>query len=76
MEWEFVNLGASVITAEHRQLYHDMWAMLADMPNLLHLKIAVVAYECPNLAPSDLQEVWLGPPKQVGKMDVFDVLVL
>ncbi|OBT85286.1 hypothetical protein VE02_06534 [Pseudogymnoascus sp. 03VT05] len=75
MQWEFVNLGASVITAKHRQLYHDMWAMLAGMPNLRHLKIAVGAQECPNPAPADLKEVWLGPLKQLGKMDVFEVLV-
>lgn len=75
MKWHFVNLGGSVILAEDRQLYHDMWVMLAGMPNLRRLKIAVVAHECPNLAPADLKDVWLGPLKQVGKMDVFEVLV-
>lgn len=49
--------------------------MLAGMPNLRHLKIAVVAHDYPKPAPPDLQEVWLGPLKQLGKMDVFEVLV-
>ncbi|OBT52720.1 hypothetical protein VE04_06579 [Pseudogymnoascus sp. 24MN13] len=75
MKWYFLNLGCSVIPAKDRQLYHDMWAMLARMPNLRHLEIAVIAHECPNPAPADLKEVWLGPLKQLGKMDVFEVLV-
>ena len=75
MKWQFLNLGCSVIPAEDRQLYHDMWAMLARMPSLRHLEIAVMAHECPNPAPADLKEVWLGPLKQMGKMDVFEVLV-
>lgn len=75
MVWEFVNLGANVITAEHKQLYNDMWAMLAGMPNLRRIKVAVAAHECPYPPPDDLQEVWLGPLKQIGRKDVFEVLI-
>jgi hypothetical protein len=49
--------------------------MLAGMPNLRHLKIVVMAHECPDPPPADLKEVWLGPLKQLGKMDVFEVMV-
>ncbi|KFY85239.1 hypothetical protein V500_08588 [Pseudogymnoascus sp. VKM F-4518 (FW-2643)] len=75
MLWEFIGLGLSPIDTKQTQLYQDMWAMLAAMPNLRHLKIAVAAHECPSPAPPDLKEVWLGPPKKLGKMDVFEVLV-
>jgi hypothetical protein len=75
MLWEFIGLGLSPIDTKQTQLYQDMWAMLAAMPNLQHLKIAVAAHECPYPAPPGLMEVWLDPPKQLGKMDVFEVLV-
>ncbi|OBT40324.1 hypothetical protein VE00_08472 [Pseudogymnoascus sp. WSF 3629] len=75
MLWEFIDLGLSPIDTERTQLYQDMWAMLAAMPNLRHLKIGVAAHECPDPAPPDLKEVWLGPPKQLGNLDVFVVLV-
>ncbi|OBT98208.2 hypothetical protein VE01_03852 [Pseudogymnoascus verrucosus] len=75
MIWEFIDLGLSPIDTKRTQLYRDMWAMLAAMPNLRHLKIAVASHECPDPAPPDLKEVWLGPPKQLGKLDVFVVLV-
>jgi hypothetical protein len=52
-----------------------MWAMLAGMPNLKRIRISVAAYECPNPPPDDLKEVWLGPLKQLGDMEVFKVLV-
>ncbi|RDL41528.1 uncharacterized protein BP5553_01507 [Venustampulla echinocandica] len=75
MTWEFVNLGAEVILDAHKQLYNDMWAMLAGMPNLRRIKVAVGAHECPDQVPADLQEVWLGPLKQVGRKDIFELLV-
>jgi hypothetical protein len=75
MIWEFVNLGASVILDADKQLYHDMWAMLAGMPSLRRIRVAVAAHECPDPVPADLQEVWLGPPKQLGRRDLFEVLV-
>ncbi|KFY41525.1 hypothetical protein V494_02948 [Pseudogymnoascus sp. VKM F-4513 (FW-928)] len=75
MLWEFIGLGLSPINTEQMQLYQDMWAMLAAMPNLRHLRIAVAAHECPYPAPPGLREVWLGPPKKLDKMDVFQVLV-
>ncbi|OBT68026.1 hypothetical protein VE03_01475 [Pseudogymnoascus sp. 23342-1-I1] len=75
MSWEFIGLGLSPINTEQTQLCQDMWAMLAAMPNLRHLKIAVAAHECPYPAPPDLKKVWLAPPKKLRKMDVFEVLV-
>ncbi|KFY26806.1 hypothetical protein V493_03858 [Pseudogymnoascus sp. VKM F-4281 (FW-2241)] len=75
MSWEFIDLGLPLIDTEQLQLYQDMWAMLAAMPNLRHLKIAIAAHECPYPAPPDLKEVWLGPPNQLGKLDVFEVLI-
>ncbi|KFX91997.1 hypothetical protein O988_07483 [Pseudogymnoascus sp. VKM F-3808] len=75
MLWEFIGLGLPPIDTKQTQLYQDMWAMLATMPNLQNLKIAVAAHECPYPAPPVLMEVWLNPPKQLGKMDVFEVLV-
>lgn len=75
MSWEFIGLGLSPTNTEQTQLYRDMWARLAAMPKLNHAKIAVAAHECPYPAPPDLKEVWLGPPKLVGKMDVFEILV-
>jgi hypothetical protein len=54
-----------------------MWAMLASMPSLRHLKIAIASYECPDPVPAKLQETWLGPLEQLlGKdMETFEVLV-
>jgi hypothetical protein len=75
MDYKFVNLLGSVITAEEIQPYNDMWAMLAGMPNLRYLEIAIMAHQCPNPAPAGLKKLWLGPLKQLGKMDVFDILV-
>ncbi|ELR02724.1 hypothetical protein VC83_00840 [Pseudogymnoascus destructans] len=75
MLWEFIGLGLSPIDTKQTQLYQDMWAMFAAMPSLRHLRVAVAAHECPYPAPPDLKEVWLGPLKQLGKMDLFEVLV-
>ncbi|KAH8803603.1 hypothetical protein F5884DRAFT_824420 [Xylogone sp. PMI_703] len=75
MMWEFVNLGVPVIRDEDKRLYNDMWKFLASMPNLKYLKIMVAAYECPDPAPTDLQEVWLGPPAQLGKLDFFELWI-
>jgi hypothetical protein len=75
MTWEFISLGEPVISVADQKRYHDMWAMLAGMPNLKRIRIMVAAYECPDPAPANLKEVWLGPLKQLGKMDVFEVLV-
>ena len=75
MIWEFVNLRASAIPVADKQLYYDMWTMLAGMPSLQRIRVAVAAHECPDQVPADLQEVWLGPLKQLGRMDIFEVLV-
>jgi hypothetical protein len=54
-----------------------MWAFVAAMPNLRHLKVAVAAFVCPLPVPANLQETWLGPIEQLrGKdMKTFEVLV-
>jgi hypothetical protein len=75
MNCSFFDLGSSVITAKHRKPYNEMWAVLASMPNLRHLDITIWARKCPYPAPADLKEVWLGPLKQLGEMNVFNVQV-
>lgn len=75
MTWEFVGLGEPSISVADQKQYRDMWAMLAGMPNLKRIRIQVAAYECPDPAPANLEEVWLGPLKQLGNMDFFEVLV-
>lgn len=75
MDCNFDELGESTITAESRQPYNEMWALLASMPNLSHLDIQIRAGYCPYQPPADLKEVWLGPLKQMGEMEVFDVQI-
>ncbi|KAG0647986.1 hypothetical protein D0Z07_5877 [Hyphodiscus hymeniophilus] len=77
MTWIFVNLGIYIFPNADITLYNEMWAMLADMPHLRHLKIAVAAYECPQPVPLQLQETWLEPLDRLkGKpMQVFEVQV-
>lgn len=54
-----------------------MWALLANMPNLRYLKIAVFAYEYPRPLPAQLQETWLSPLEQLRgrNMDTFELQV-
>jgi hypothetical protein len=57
--WIFVKLGIYDVPAADKKLYNEMRAMLANIPNLIYLKIAVVAFECPQPVPPKSQEIWL-----------------
>jgi hypothetical protein len=68
---DFIGLGKPTISVADQKCYRDMWAMLAGMPNLKRIRISVAAYKCSNPLPDDLKEVWLGPLKQLGDMEVL-----
>ena len=75
--WTFVNFCLPEIPVADKKLYNEMWSMLASMPNLRHITIAIATYECPIPVPADIQEQWLEPLKQLqGKdMETFEILV-
>jgi hypothetical protein len=73
----FLDFSLPEVPAADKKLYNEMWALLASMPNLRHLKIPVGADRCPRPVPPALQETWLGPLEQLrGKdLETFEVLV-
>ncbi len=76
--WTFLSLGVPGSSAEVKKIYSEMWEMLARMPNLIHLKIAVAAWICAEPPPDGLQETFLGPLEKFKgkKMKTLEIWVV
>ena len=62
---------------EAEQRYRKLWALLGDMPNLKHLRVAMFMPDCerdPNRR-SEFRELYLGPVEELTGLSMCEIAV-
>ncbi|KAI9737682.1 MAG: hypothetical protein M1818_005686 [Claussenomyces sp. TS43310] len=65
LTWDLLPAQDPVYSARGQESYEALWGLLATMPELRALRIALRALPCPDPPPDGLRLAWLGPLEQL-----------